>query len=250
MMKNKNFKGQNILVTGGCRGIGRVISIKFAELGAQVYFTSRKNDKYFKSLNLKKFISGGKAIGIKNSLKSENIIKSLMIKLKKKNKNINVLVNNVGDAIKRSSFTNSNDKLWTETLNTNLLITVRTTRLFLKSFNKTPNKSIVNIGSIAGKSGGEGDSLHYGTSKAALHIFSTGLAKELKDVRVNCVAPSIIDTDFQKRLSNKKRINKIIASTPAKRIGSPEEVANVVTFLSSKEASYVNGQVIVISGGR
>ena len=250
MIKNTSFKNQSVLVVGGSKGIGRSISIKFAEKGAKVYFTSRKKDKFFKSLNLVNFPNGGKTYGFISSLKSEAQIWVLLKKIKKKSSNINVLINNVGDAIKRSSFINSSDDLWLKTIDTNLLITVRTTRLYLKLFKNTSKKSIVNIGSVAGRSGGEGDSLHYGTSKAALHIFSTGLAKELKDTRVNCVAPSIIDTNFQKRLSSKKRLKKIISSTPAKRIGKPDEVANVVTFLSSQEASYINGEVVVISGGR
>ncbi|MFL2883477.1 MAG: SDR family NAD(P)-dependent oxidoreductase [Pelagibacteraceae bacterium] len=250
MNKNQTFKNQIVLVVGGSKGIGRSISTKFAERGAKVYFTSRKKDRFFKSLKSEKFSSGGQTHGIISSLRSESQINTLLKKIKKKDKHVNILINNVGDAIKRTSFVSSSDELWLQTINTNLLITIRTTRLFLKLFKKTTKKSIVNIGSVAGRSGGEGDSLHYGTSKAALHVFSTGLAKELKNTRVNCVAPSIIDTNFQKRLSSKKRLKKIIASTPAKRIGTPDEVANVVTFLSSKEASYINGEVVVISGGR
>ena len=76
------------------------------------------------------------------------------------------------------------------------------------------------------------------------------MAKELKGVRVNCVAPSAIDTNFQKRLSSKKRLKKIIENTPLKRIGTSNEVAKLVIFLASNKASYINGEVIFISGGR
>ena len=176
--------------------------------------------------------------------------KNLILLIKKKNKKINILVNNIGDALKRSTFVKSNDKLWIDSFDINFLSAVRTTRAFLKTFKKNKNSSIINIGSIAGKSGGSKDSLHYGSSKAALHIFTKGLAKEIKGVRVNCVAPSAIDTNFQKRLSSKKRLKKIIENTPLKRIGTSNEVAKLVIFLASNKASYINGEVIFISGGR
>ena len=250
MNKNLEFLNKTVLVTGGSKGIGRAICIKFAELGAKVFFTYRKNDKSSSSLKLMKFLGGGKIFGIKNTSISEKSIYSVMKKIKRERKELNVLVNNIGDAIKRSSFIKSNDKLWIDNLNINLISSVRTTRIFLKMFESVKNASIVNIGSIAGKMGGSGDSLHYASSKAALHIFTKGLSKELKGIRVNCVAPSIINTNFQKRLSSKKRLKKIISSTPLKRIGAPEEVSNTVTFLSSDKASYINGEVIFVSGGR
>jgi len=250
MIKNMEFKNKVVLVTGGSKGIGRAICIKFAELGSKVFFTYRKNDKSSLSLKSMKFFSGGKISGIKSTTISENSIRTTMKKIKKEALKLDILVNNIGDAIKRSSFVNSSDKLWIENLNLNLLSAVRTTRIFLNLFKSPKNSSIVNVGSVAGNAGGSGDSLHYGSSKGALHVFTKGLAKELKGIRVNCVAPSIIRTNFQKRLSSKKRLNKIILQTPLKRIGTPEEVANVVTFLSSDKAAYINGEVIFISGGR
>ena len=250
MEKFNEFKNKIVLVTGGSKGIGRAICIKFAESGAHVFFTYRKKDISYASLINKNFLSGGRIIGIKNSSLKEESIKTVMKIIKKKKKIINILVNNIGDAIKRSSFVKSNDKLWFENFELNFFSAVRNSRVFLKMFKKNKNTSIINIGSIAGKSGGYGDSIHYGASKAALHTFSKALARELKGVRVNCVAPSAIDTNFQKRLSSKKRIKKIISETPIKRLGKSEEVADLVAFLASKKASYINGAVIFMTGGR
>ena len=250
MIKNLEFYNKAVLVTGGSKGIGRSISIKFAEQGASVFFTYRKNDKSSLSLQSLKFLSGGKILGIKINSISETSSNFIMKKIKKKSKRLDILVNNIGDAVKRSDFIHSTDKLWLDNLNLNLLSAVRNTRAFLKIFKNSKNSSIVNIGSIAGKTGGGGDSLHYASSKAALHTFTKGLAKELKDIRINCVAPSAIDTNFQKRLSSKKRLKKIKDSTPLRRIGTPEEISNTVIFLSSKKASYINGEVIFVTGGR
>ena len=244
------FRDKTVLVTGGSKGIGRSICIDFAKLGANVFFTYRKKDKSYHTLTSLKFYGEKNIIGIRNSSTKEKFIYKIMKKIKKKNKKINILVNNIGDALKRSTFVKSNDKLWIDSFVINFLSAVRTTRAFLKTFKKNKNSSIINIGSIAGKSGGSKDSLHYGSSKAALHIFTKGLAKEIKGVRVNCVAPSAIDTNFQKRLSSKKRLKKIIENTPLKRIGTSNEVAKLVIFLASNKASYINGEVIFISGGR
>ena len=90
----------------------------------------------------------------------------------------------------------------------------------------------------------------YYTPHDALEVLTKGLAKELRGFRVNCVAPSAIDTNFQKRLSTKKRLRKIIQSTPLGRIGFSEDISNLVTFLCSDAATYINGETIYITGGR
>ena len=107
----------------------------------------------------------------------------------------------------------------------------------------------MNIGSVAGKTFGQGDSLHYGVAKSALHGFSIGLSKELKKTRVNCVAPNAVDTNFQKRLSSKKRIKNIIKKNITGRLATAQEVTDLVVFLCSKKASYLNGEVIYLTGG-
>ena len=101
----------------------------------------------------------------------------------------------------------------------------------------------------AGKTFGQGDSLHYGVAKSALHGFTIGLSKELKKTRVNCVAPNAVDTNFQKRLSSKKRISNIIKKNIAGRLATTQEVAEITIFLCSKKASYINGEIIYLTGG-
>ncbi len=248
--QNKIFNKKVVLVTGGSRGIGRSICIKFAELGAKVIFSYRKNTSKVKSLQNLNFEGSGQITGLRLPSLKDKDIKIFLKKTKKNYKQINFLINNIGDAIKRSSFLKSNEKLWLDNIEINLFSAVRFSKNLLKIFGKKKIYSIINIGSTAGKNGGQGDSLHYGVAKSALHTLTIGLAKELKNIRVNCVAPSAIDTSFQKRLSSKERINKIIKSTPAGRIGKADEVSNVVVFLCSEDSSYVNGEIIYVTGGR
>ena len=248
-MINQEFQNKKVLITGGSKGIGRSICIELAKKGAHVIFTYRKSDKTVKSLKNFSSKNNYHLYGYKVSNLKDKNIKNFFKKIKKKHKKINFLINNIGDAIQRSKFINSKDDLWIKSLDINLMSAVRITRYVLKLFDNNQLKTIVNIGSVAGKTFGQGDSLHYGVAKSALHGFSIGLSKELKKTRVNCVAPNAVDTNFQKRLSSKKRIKNIIKKNITGRLATAQEVTDLVVFLCSKKASYLNGEVIYLTGG-
>jgi len=249
-MKNsqlKKLKRQVVFVTGGSRGIGKAIVKKFIKSGSKVYYTYKNSkNKQLEKLNISKD---------KNliAIKCDMSIASQINKIKKilsREKKIDILVNNVGDVIKRSSFLNSDDKLWQNAIDLNLMSAVRTTRITSKLLMKSKNGVIINISSIAARTGGGGDSLHYSVAKAAVNIFTKGLAKELKKIRVIGIAPSAVDTDFQKKYSSKQRLKRIIKETPMGRIGSPEEIAEFIYFVSSSKTSFLSGETIFITGGR
>jgi len=246
-MKNSYLKKQIVLVTGGSRGIGKEIVKKFIRSGAKVYFTYKNSH----NKDIKKFNISNKRnlIPIKCDMNNLNQI-SRIKKVLKKEKKVDILVNNVGSVIKRTSFFNSDDKLWKNALDLNLMSAVRTTKIVLKLLSKSKNGVIVNISSIAAKTGGGGDSLHYSVAKAAMNIFTKGLAKELKKIRVIGIAPSAVNTDFQRKYSSKQRLKRIIDETPLGRIGSPEEIAELVYFVSSSKTSFLSGETIFITGGR
>ncbi len=246
-MKNNYSKKQIILVTGGSRGIGREIVKKFVRSGAKVYFTYKNShNKDLKKFNIFKKKN---LIPVKCDMSNINQITKIK-KILKKEKKVDILVNNVGSVIKRASFLNSDDKLWKNSLDLNLMSAVRTTKTVLKLLMKSKNGVIVNISSIAASTGGGGDSLHYSVAKAAMNIFTKGLAKELKKIRVIGIAPSAVNTDFQRKYSSKKRLKRIIDETPLGRIGSPEEIAELVYFVSSSKTSFLSGETIFITGGR
>ena len=246
---DNDFINKSVLVTGGSKGIGRSICKQFASKGAEVIFTFRKNDKSVKSLLNFSRKYNYKIYGYKiNNLKDKSL-QILLKTIKKKHKNINFLINNIGDAILRTQFIKSLDETWIKSLDVNLMSSVRITKLVLNLFNSNQLLSIVNIGSIAGKTFGQGDSLHYGVAKSALHGFTVGLSKELKKTRVNCIAPNAVNTDFQKRLSSKKRIKNIIKRNKSGRLATTEEVADLTIYMCSKKASYINGEVIYMTGG-
>ena len=241
-----------IFITGGSRGIGLSIGKKFAAEGAKVYFTYLKSKKsYFKK---SAYFQSKNVIPIKCDMSQYKQIKSLR-KVLRAEKKIDVLVNNVGDVYTRTSFYKSTNKLWEKTLDINLMSAVRTTQTLLPLLLRAQSIPVViNISSIASKAGGSGDSLHYGVAKAALNVFTSGLAKEFKrydfGIRVVGIAPSIVDTDFQKRNSTSKRLKKIIHLTPMKAIASPDEIADYVLFAASNKARYLSGDTIFVTGGR
>ena len=248
-MIDKDFINKTALITGGSKGIGRSICEEFAIKGTEVIFTFRKNDKSVKSLmnfskkyNLK--IHGYRTISL-----SEKNLKIIFKKIKKRHKKIDFLINNIGDAVQRSQFTKSTDELWLKSLDINLMSAVRVTKCLLNLFKNDQISSIVNIGSIAGKTFGQGDSLHYGVSKSALHGFTLGLSKELERTRVNCVAPNAVDTDFQKRHSSKQRIKNILKKNKSGRLATSKEVADLTVFLCSRKSEYINGEIIFMTGG-
>jgi len=202
--EEKYFINKVAILTGGSSGIGLNTSIRLAELGAKVYASYKKGNKKLKKIENIDFKNNGKIYFIKLKSLKEKDIERFLKKIRKKEKRVHFLVNNIGDAIKRSNFLNSKEKLWKSSFEVNFFSAVRFTKIFLSLFFIKNVSSIVNVGSIAGKTGGYGDSTHYGSAKAALHGFTAGLAREIIGLRINCVAPSIIDTPFQKRLSSKK----------------------------------------------
>ena len=164
-MKNMNnkfsFKNRIVLVTGGSKGIGRSICLEFLNLGATVFFTYRKNDTTYKSLKNLGLKYKDKIKGLKCDSSNIQNLKKLSKEIKKNSNHIDILINNVGDAFARSKFINSDDNLWQKNINLNLMSAVRTTKLFLNMLKKSKKPCIINMGSIAGKTTGSGDSLHY-----------------------------------------------------------------------------------------
>ena len=245
------FRNKNILVTGGSKGIGRACVESFSAAGAKVIFTYRSDDDSLKTL-LERY-DRDIMVGVQfNSLHYDSYPRFVDTVKDFVGNKLDVLVNNVGDPIRRSSFEESDDDLWNDCLSINLLTTIKATRLFLPMLRKSEKGVIVNISSIAGTTTGAGDSLHYGVAKSALDTFTRGLAREMTDgaIRVVGVAPSAIDTDFQTRHSDEDRLQKIVGQTPIGRIGTVNEVAETVLFLSSENASYISGDTLLMTGGR
>ena len=229
------------LVTGASRGIGRAIALEFKEKGYSVIGTAT-SENAASELN---------DIGIQGyvlDLNSQESIGSFWQKLEDNNQNISLLVNNAG--ITRDNIVlRMSDEEWSDIMNVHLYGTFQLCKRSLKMMLKSKWGRIINISSASASIGNRGQS-NYAAAKAGVEAFTKSLAKEVgkRDITINAVAPGFISTDMTE---NNDGVNEdyLIKEIPLGRFGEPAEVANLVTFLCSEEASYITGQTIHINGG-
>lgn len=243
------LKGKVILVTGGAKGIGEAICKKAAEHQALVaihYNSSeqkaRELDEYIKSINGESMIVSG---DVSRSEDVKRIFKEVISAYGK----IDILVNNAGISF-NSLFVLTKEEEWNRTIDINLKSMFLCSKKFIFDClkRKLPGV-IVNISSSAGWRGNVGMGV-YGISKAGVNSLTMSLAKEYakNNIRVNAISPGPIETDMMSLVPN-ELLPKVISEVPMGRVGLPEEVANVVIFLSSDLASYVTGAIIPVDGG-
>ena len=241
-----SLKNKIALVTGSSRGIGSVISERLSEAGAHVVCVSRSEVEIKKlSEKIKKWrIIILFPCDISDKPAVENLIKLTLDRYGQ----VDILINNAG-ITKDNLLVRMSEKQWDTVLATNLNSAFYTTKTVIKSMIKNRFGRIVNISSIVGLTGNQGQG-NYSASKAGLIGFSKSIAKEVatRGITVNCIAPGFIETKMTEKLSEKVREN-ILNKIPMKKIGSPDDIANTVLFLVSNEANYITGQTITVDGG-
>ncbi len=232
------------LITGASRGIGASISLKLAEDGYTIWANYRSNHEAAENLKKKIVDKGGECVLLPFDVASaEETEKALMPLLEKEVPE--VLVNNAG-IMKESLLIWMTDKDWKDVIDVALLGYFNVTRRVVFFMLQKKRGVIINISSTAGQSGLPGMG-SYSTAKAGIIGASKSLALEVAErgIRVNVVAPGFIETEMTSHLP----VNEIVKRIPMKRLGKPEEVAEVVSFLCSPAASYITGQVIAVNGG-
>lgn len=233
------------LVTGGSRGIGKACALKLAEAGYDVVINYAGNTEAANKTveELKAF--GVQAEAYKFDVSNQAEVDENIAKIVEKYGRIDILVNNAG-ITRDDLFIRMDSDKWNAVVNTNLNSAFYVSKPVVKIMMKQRSGAIVNMSSVVGVSGNVGQA-NYSAAKAGLIGFTKSLAKELgsRNIRVNAIAPGFIATDMTKDLANTEEMMKLI---PLKRMGTPEDIAAAVKFLTV-DSTYVTGQVLEVDGG-
>lgn len=240
--------GKVALVTGGSRGIGKAIALKFASEGADVVFTYLSNKAAAEQTEQELGQFGHRVKAYASDASSFESAHELVKQVIEDFSRIDILVNNAG-ITRDTLLMRMTEQQWDEVLNGNLKSAFNFIHAVVPLMARQRAGSIISLSSVVGIAGNAGQA-NYAASKAGIIALSTSVAKEMgsRNVRCNCIAPGFIDTDMTSSLPEELR-REWAKTIPLRRCGTPEEVANVALFLASDLSSYVTGQVIHCCGG-
>lgn len=236
------------IVTGGSRGIGRAISFALAGAGATVVVNYRGNTAAAEETLAAIAAMGGKAIAIQADVANGDDVKRLFSEVNTAYGRIDILVNNAG-ITRDTLMMRMKDEDWDAVIDTNLKSQFLTTKAAISPMVRARSGRIINITSVVGLMGNAGQA-NYAAAKAGIIGFTKSVAREIgsRSVTVNAVAPGFIDTELTAVLSEDMR-EGLKKQIPLGRLGSPEDVAGLVVFLASDQASYITGQTFNCDGG-
>lgn len=245
-MENR-FTGKIVVVTGGCRGIGKAIVERFASEGARVYafdyIIPSEDEAFITDITYKHLV-----ITVRCDVTNEQSVKEAFDKVINETSRIDILVNNAGITRDNLILRMSTEE-WDAVINTNLKGTFLCSKTVAKQMMSQRWGRIINISSIVGIIGNAGQS-NYSSSKAGIIGFTKSLAKELasRNILVNCIAPGFVITTMTEKLTDEQK-DLFLKNIPLKRGALPSDIASAVAFFASEDANYITGQVLNVDGG-
>jgi 3-oxoacyl-[acyl-carrier protein] reductase len=245
-----DLTGRVALVTGAAVGIGRAAALALARFGARIGIHYHASEAEARQVLSEIEAAGGQGLLLPADLTSEQAAAEVVDRLADRFGRLDILFNNAGTPLRRSSIADCPTDLWLEAFAVNVHSAFFVTRRAIPLLEATQKGSIINNLSLSVQTGGRGAG-PYAAAKGALHVFTRTLAVELAPaVRVNAIMPGVIETRHHERFTPLERMAEYRRQTPLGRNGDADEVAQVVVFLASDAASFLNGAVVDINGGR
>jgi len=239
------LKKKVAIVTGAGQGIGKAVAVAFAREGASVVVADLN---YLKANEVAELLSENykvDSLAIKVDISNPDSVNEMANKTIEKYSTIDILVNNAGICKEAVPFEDLSNDEWQKMIDVNLMGTINCTKAVIPIMKKNGSGKIANLSSLAGEVGGITVAANYSATKAAVACLTKTLAKNLGpyNINVNAVAPGFIKTDMTKGLNQQADI------VPLRRLGEPEDVADVILFLASDQSRYVTGATIDVNGG-
>ncbi len=242
------LSGKVALVTGASRGIGAATAVALARRGCRHVFIHYNSFKEGAERTAAEVCAAGAAADLLEAdLGTMAGIESLVAGMPE----VDILVNNAGSLVQRARLLEFTSELYDHVMNLNVKSAWMITQAAAPAMISKKSGCIVNLSSIAARNGGGPGATVYAAAKAAVMTYTKGLAKELAPhgIRVNAVSPGTVDNYFHEQFSTRQVLDSVISMTPAGRLATNEDVADVIIFLCSDAARYVHGQTIEINGG-
>jgi len=246
-----DLTGKVAIVTGASSGIGHATALALANCGAVVAVNFHRNEIDAELLRKQIVSDGGRAITIQADVTATADVEALVRRTTEELGPVDILVNNAGSLIERLRILELSEDRWNQVIDLNLKSAFLCCKAVVPSMIERKAGAIINLSSIAGRTGGALGSIHYSSAKGGVITFTKGLAKELAPfgIRVNAVSPGVIDTPYHEQFSTSEMMKGYVNAIPLGRVGKAEEVAKVVAFLASDAASYLAGETIEVNGG-
>ncbi|MGH9666550.1 MAG: SDR family NAD(P)-dependent oxidoreductase [Bryobacteraceae bacterium] len=249
---SNEFENKTALVTGASRGIGAATAVALARAGVKrvvVHYGSHRKGAEETARAVR--VAGGQADVIEGELGTSAGIDQFLGELKAAAPQVDILINNAGSLVKRVRLAEYTPELFDTVMALNVKSVYFLTQAVAPYMTGRQSGVVVNLSSIAARNGGGPGSTIYSAAKAAVTAMTKGMAKELapKGVRVNAVSPGTVDNHFHEVFSTREVLNGVVAQTPAGRLATNGDIADVIVFLCSDAARYVHGQTVEVNGG-
>jgi len=248
-----DLQGKCVLITGSSTGIGAALAKKMSALGARVAVHYNSNEEKAKAVVDAINQAGGDAFSIQGDVANPEEIETLIEVVIERMGRIDILVNNAGTMLGRTHIADADLEQYTNVMDVNARSVYSACHAVIPHMRKQGSGNIINVTSIAARTGGGGGAGLYGSAKAFVSTLTRVIAKEEapNNIRVNGVAPGVITTAFHERYSNEQQLEDARKTIPMGRLGTAEDCVGAFLFLASDELSaYITGQVIEVNGGQ